>query len=126
ELNHFYHSAAHQSELGATLETPYGMMIAIVAGLIIGSVSFSGSIIAYLKLNGTMGKPVRPPQYNIINLLVMLGTLAFGGYIVASGGSMPLAYGLFACALLYGVLFTIPIGGADMPVVISLLNSFTG
>src|SRR5690606_16727646 len=96
------------------------------AGLIIGSVSFSGSIIAYLKLNGTMGKPVRLPQYNIINLLVMLGTLAFGGYIVASGGSMPLAYGLFACALLYGVLFTIPIGGADMPVVISLLNSFTG
>jgi NAD(P) transhydrogenase subunit beta len=73
-----------------------------------------------------MGKPVRLPQYNIINLIVMLGTLAFGAYIVYSGGNMALAYLLFAAALLYGVLFTIPIGGADMPVVISLLNSFTG
>lgn len=126
ELSHFYHLHEHQSEPGTTLETPYGMMIAIIAGLVIGSVSFSGSIIAYLKLNGTMGKPLRLPQYNIINLAVMLGTVAFGAYIVVTGGSMPLAYLLFAAALLYGVLFTIPIGGADMPVVISLLNSFTG
>jgi NAD(P) transhydrogenase subunit beta len=125
ELNHFYHeSPALLAE--DMVSRPYGMMIAIIAGLIIGSVSFSGSIIAYLKLNGTMGKPLRLPQYNIINLVVMLGTLAFGAYIVYSGGSMVLAYLLFACALLYGILFTIPIGGADMPVVISLLNSFTG
>ncbi len=120
ELNHFYHQAH------TPLESQYGMMTAIIAGLIIGSVSFSGSIIAYLKLNGTMNKPLRLPSYNIINLLVMLGTLAFGAYIVVSGGNMMLAYLLFAAALLYGVLFTVPIGGADMPVVISLLNSFTG
>jgi H+-translocating NAD(P) transhydrogenase subunit beta len=119
ELYHLYYENS-----GHTV--PVGMMIAIVAGLIIGSVSFSGSIIAYLKLNGTMGKPFRLPQYNIINLLVMLGTLAFGGYFVATGGTMSLAWLLFACALLYGILFTVPIGGADMPVVISLLNSFTG
>jgi H+-translocating NAD(P) transhydrogenase subunit beta len=126
ELNHYYH-IAHSAALAGQAFTPqYGMMIAIIAGLIIGSVSFSGSIIAYLKLNGAMGKPLRLPQYNIINLVVMLGTLAFGAYIVYSGGNMTLAYLLFACALLYGVLFTIPIGGADMPVVISLLNSFTG
>lgn len=125
ELQHYYHTrpAILDNEL---LEMPYGMLTAIVAGLIIGSVSFSGSIIAYLKLNGSMSKPVRLPQYNIINLLVMLGTLAFGVYLVVTGGSMPLAYLLFAAALLYGILFTIPIGGADMPVVISLLNSFTG
>jgi H+-translocating NAD(P) transhydrogenase subunit beta len=121
ELNHHYISNG-SGEYGAQ----YGLMTAIIAGLIIGSVSFSGSIIAYLKLNGTMNKPVRLPQYNIINLLVMLGTLAFGAYIVIIGGNMTLAYMLFAAALLYGVLFTIPIGGADMPVVISLLNSFTG
>ena len=120
ELNHHYHTEA----VGAAAE--YGTMIAIVAGLIIGTVSFSGSIIAYLKLNGTMGKPVRLPSYNIINTLVMIAVLAFGAYFVATGGNMMLAYTLFLCAAVYGILFTIPIGGADMPVVISLLNSFTG
>lgn len=105
---------------------PIGTMIAIVAGLVIGSVSFSGSIIAFLKLNGTMNKPIRLPSYNMLNNVVMLGVLVFAGYLAYTGGNMMLAYGLFASALLYGVLFTIPIGGADMPVVISLLNSFTG
>jgi NAD(P) transhydrogenase subunit beta len=103
-----------------------GTMIAIVAGLVIGSVSFSGSVIAYLKLNGAMGKPIRLPSYNMLNNVVMLGVLVFAGYVAYTGGSMLLAYLLFASALLYGILFTIPIGGADMPVVISLLNSFTG
>ena len=56
----------------------------------------------------------------------MAGVLIFAGYVAYSGGNMMLAYLLFASALLYGILFTIPIGGADMPVVISLLNSFTG
>lgn len=103
-----------------------GTMIAIVAGLVIGSVSFSGSIIAFLKLNGTMSKPIRLPSYNMLNNVVMLAVLVFAGYVAYTGGSMMLAYALFASALLYGILFTIPIGGADMPVVISLLNSFTG
>ena len=126
ELNHHYHLIADATKDGVILPPLYGKMLAIIAGLIIGSVSFSGSIIAYLKLNGTMNKPIRLPQYNIINLLVMLGTLAFGGYIIYTGGNMLLAYGVFGVAILYGILFTIPIGGADMPVVISLLNSFTG
>ena len=104
-----------------------GALIAIVLGLIIGSVSFSGSVIAFLKLNGTMNKPVRLPSYNIINTLVMIGVFAFGAYMIFSGTtSATLLYLLFAAALIYGILFTIPIGGADMPVVISLLNSFTG
>lgn len=126
ELNHHYHLADIATVNGYAMEASYGTMIAVILGLIIGSVSFSGSIIAYLKLNGAMSKPIRLPQYNLVNLLVMLGTLAFGAYIIFTGGSMMLAYGLFAVALLYGVLFTMPIGGADMPVVISLLNSFTG
>lgn len=104
-----------------------GALIAIVLGMIIGSVSFSGSVVAFLKLNGTMNKPVRLPSYNIINTLVMIGVLAFGAYMIFSGTeSSSLLYLLFACALIYGVMFVIPIGGADMPVVISLLNSFTG
>jgi NAD(P) transhydrogenase subunit beta len=104
-----------------------GSLLAIVLGTIIGSVSFSGSVVAFLKLNGTMRKPVRLPKYNILNLAVLLGVLAFGAYMVFGrpDGGM-LLYLLFAAALLYGVLFVIPIGGADMPVVISLLNSFTG
>ncbi len=103
-----------------------GTLIAIIAGLVIGSVSFSGSMIAFLKLNGNMNKPVRLPAYNMINNVFMLFVLLFGAYMVYSGGSLMLAYALFASALLYGILFTLPIGGADMPVVISLLNSFTG
>lgn len=122
-----------------------GAMIAIVAGTVIGSISFSGSIIAFLKLNGTMNKPIRLPSYNIINTIVMISVFAFAGWIAyassaeggslwtssvngaeLSQGSMLFIYLLFAVAIVYGILFTIPIGGADMPVVISLLNSFTG
>jgi H+-translocating NAD(P) transhydrogenase subunit beta len=122
-----------------------GALIAIIAGLVIGSVSFSGSIIAFLKLNGTMNKPIRLPKYNIFNTIVMIGVIFFAGWLVYSTGDITsnlvspsrhgleatelakgLLYALFGAALIYGILFTIPIGGADMPVVISLLNSFTG
>ena len=112
-----------------------GTLIAIVAGMVIGSVSFSGSIIAFLKLNGTMNKPIRLPMYNIVNTIVMVGVIAFAGYFIFVSSQegidhvnapMMLLYALFAAAIIYGILFTIPIGGADMPVVISLLNSFTG
>lgn len=121
EFNHL----AMENPMGAA-EAPIGTLVAIVAGLIIGSVSFSGSVIAYLKLNGTMNKPVRLPQYNILNTIIMIGVVIFGGYVAATGGNMLLVYALFAAAIIYGILFTLPIGGADMPVVISLLNSFTG
>ena len=114
----------HHIETGSPAET--GFMPAIIAALIIGSVSFSGSMVAFLKLNGTMAKPIRLPSYNALNNVIMLGVLALGAYIIYSGGSILLVYLLFAAALFYGVMFTFPIGGADMPVVISLLNSFTG
>ncbi len=104
-----------------------GALIAIVLGMIIGSVSFSGSVIAFMKLNGTMNKPIRLPSYNIINTIIMIGVFAFGAFMIFSGTeSMMLLTVLFVCALIYGIMFVIPIGGADMPVVISLLNSFTG
>ena len=99
----------------------------ILAGMIIGSVSFSGSMIAWAKLNGTMRKPVRLPKYNWLNNIFFLVILAGAAYMIFTGvESEGMLYGLFAAALVYGVLFVIPIGGADMPVVISLLNSFTG
>lgn len=104
-----------------------GALAFIMAGLVIGSISFSGSVIAYLKLAGTMKKPIRIPAYNIINNVFFVAVAAFAIYIVVSGASSPvLLWSLFAAALIYGVLFVFPIGGADMPVVISLLNSFTG
>jgi NAD(P) transhydrogenase subunit beta len=127
ELNHYQHLINNPASTPEEIANAgMGFLIAVIAGLIIGSISFSGSIIAFLKLNGTMAKPIRLPSYNVINTLVMIGVFSFGAYIVATGGSLVLGYALFTAALFYGVLFTIPIGGADMPVVISLLNSFTG
>jgi len=105
-----------------------GALIAVLAGLVIGSVSFSGSIIAFAKLNGTMNKAIRLPKYNVLNTLMMVAlfVLAFlMCYDWAFNNSINM-YILLAMALVYGVMFVIPIGGADMPVVISLLNSFTG
>jgi NAD(P) transhydrogenase subunit beta len=99
----------------------------IMAGMIIGSVSFSGSIIAFMKLNGTLKKSLRLPNYNIINTVLLLANVAAAVMITASHTeSFGWVLAAFALALVYGVLFVVPIGGADMPVVISLLNSFTG
>jgi len=108
--------------VGETLSTA-----TILAGVIIGSISFAGSMIAWAKLNGTLKKPLRLPKYNILNNLIIIGLVLFATFITWSGtGSELLLYLLFFVALAYGVLFVLPIGGADMPVVISLLNSFTG
>lgn len=102
-------------------------IITILGGLIIGSISFSGSMIAWGKLNGTLAKPIRLPKYNLINNVVIVGIFAFAAFIVVTGSDSQLfLYLLFLAAIVYGVIFVLPIGGADMPVVISLLNSFTG
>lgn len=103
-----------------------GAISFILAGMVIGSISFSGSIIAFLKLNGTLNKPIRLPKYNIINTIMMVGVILFSIYIAMTMPPMSMVVILFALSLIYGVFFVFPIGGADMPVVISLLNSFTG
>jgi NAD(P) transhydrogenase subunit beta len=103
--------------------------VSLVLSAIIGSISFSGSIIAFLKLQEVMtGRPVTYAGQQIVNALVLLGIVALAAWFVVSLGTLP-AWGYLALlfgALLLGVLFVLPIGGADMPVVISLLNSFTG
>jgi NAD(P) transhydrogenase subunit beta len=102
-------------------------ILTILGGMIIGSISFSGSMVAWAKLNGTLSKPLRLPKFNLINNLAILGIIMFAAYILWSNSdSQVLLYLLFLAALSYGILFVLPIGGADMPVVISLLNSFTG
>ena len=98
----------------------------VIAAVAIGSITFTGSLIAWAKLNGSM-KDIRLPKYNLINNIMFLALLAFGTYIVMMGGNnASLIYILLFASLVYGILFVIPIGGADMPVVISLLNSLTG
>ena len=102
-------------------------LLTVLCGTVIGSVSFAGSVIAWAKLNGNMKKDIRLPNYNIINTLVLI--LTFVSVIAVTAGWISGTTGVYvACgvALLYGILLVIPIGGADMPVVISLLNSFTG
>jgi NAD(P) transhydrogenase subunit beta len=96
---------------------------------LIGSLSFSGSAIAYLKLEGKFEKPHTFPGQNISNGLILLVILGLCGWLTfnASGGNATTAFiVLFCLALFFGVAMVLPIGGADMPVVISLLNSFTG
>jgi len=105
-----------------------GILISVLAGLMIGTVSFSGSMIAFAKLNGTLSKAIRLPYYNILNSVLLLAMLVLCGLMLwdAEFDNSVNLYILLGMAALYGVLFVIPIGGADMPVVISLLNSFTG
>jgi NAD(P) transhydrogenase subunit beta len=123
-LIEFGHATAHTE---GALPMQMGLSMTIIAGLIIGSVSFSGSVIAFFKLQGIMEKNLRLPAQNIFNAAMMLATLGLGVFIVTSGSTdMGLVLTVFALSIIYGVMFVAPIGGADMPVVISLLNSFTG
>ena len=97
-----------------------------MAGAYIGSVAFTGSIVAFLKLQGIMKKTFRLPAQNAGNVIHALVTLAVGIAIVIWGPNPILLVLFFALALFLGFALTAPIGGADMPVVISLLNAFTG
>ncbi len=96
---------------------------------LIGSLSFSGSIIAYLKLQGKFEKPMTFPGQNFFNGLILLVILGLCGWLICSPGADNASHAfilMFLLALFFGIAMVMPIGGADMPVVISLLNSFTG
>jgi NAD(P) transhydrogenase subunit beta len=107
-----------------------GHVLAILLGLMIGSISWAGSMIAFGKLDGWIGDMrIKAMKYvNLTILAILIGFIVFimSRNVQASSELTPLIYIMFAIAVLYGVLFVMPIGGADMPVVISLLNSFTG
>jgi len=99
-----------------------------VAGAFIGTVAFSGSLIAFAKLQGIIKKTLRFPGLQLANGLLFLITIGGGIYIAISGSSFDpqVLAGFFILALVFGIMMTLPIGGADMPVVISLYNAFTG
>lgn len=123
------------SMLVALLEYPaavagdVGSILVTVLGLIIGAIAFSGSLIAFGKLDGRVGD-IMKPFMTYLNLVLLIATLSVGVYVVASPNPPSemiwAIYALTALSIIYGVMFVMPIGGADMPVVISLLNSFTG
>ncbi len=129
EYKHLHHLV--HSGLFASGSQPYAPgtlhLLAVVAGLLIGCVSFAGSIVAYFKLEEKLAD-YRYRGQMIVNNLLLLSATAVCVIVILHGGhaGMEHIYLLAGIALAYGVLFVLPIGGADMPVVISLLNSFTG
>jgi H+-translocating NAD(P) transhydrogenase subunit beta len=118
-------SSLHDEALPGVL--PYGMILIILLGLIIGSISFAGSMIAWGKLNGKV-KDFSFKGQHLFNILLLIVIVGLATYLIGwmPSNSSIIFYIIFALSLLYGVFFVFPIGGADMPVVISLLNSFTG
>jgi len=123
--------------VAGTADVPVDASISIMLGTLIGAVTFSGSLVAFGKLQGIVTeKAVRYPAQQFLNAVLFLGILAAMAYLVvmtpdaiaaSDAGTMNIIYyALWGAAMLLGVLLVIPIGGADMPVVVSLLNSYSG
>ncbi|MFT3751046.1 MAG: NAD(P)(+) transhydrogenase (Re/Si-specific) subunit beta [Agriterribacter sp.] len=141
EFNHLMHSVPEGwtvypplSAFGKIKEPfhiPAGELLIIVLGLIIGTISFTGSIIAWGKLNGRI-KDFSFKGQHIFNILLLVIIVALSAWLIYSAihpAGFPffiVFYSVLALSVMYGIFFVLPIGGADMPVVISLLNSFTG
>lgn len=100
-------------------------LVLAVVGALIGSVSLTGSVIAWAKLDGRLDKRFTFPGQQAFNALVFLAAVVLGVFVVL-GLQQPVIIGFFVAALAVGILMTLPIGGADMPVVISLYNALTG
>jgi proton-translocating NAD(P)+ transhydrogenase subunit beta len=102
-------------------------VVSIVLSGLIGSISFSGSLVAFAKLQELLsGRPIVFHGQNIVNTAILLGAAGLGVALVAGLDEQWALVALLVLALVFGVMFVLPIGGADMPVVISLLNAFTG
>ena len=111
---------------GPEISQPSTIVLTLaVIGALIGAVSLSGSVIAWAKLDGRMDKRYTFPGQQWFNALVAIGAVVLGGIVIHSLG-VPVIIAFFLAALALGVLMTLPIGGADMPVVISLYNALTG
>ena len=102
-------------------------IVSTVLSALIGSISFSGSLVAFAKLQELIsGRPIVFAGQNIVNAAILLGAAALGVALVAGVDDQWVLIALIGLALVFGVMFVLPIGGADMPVVISMLNAFTG
>ncbi|AQR61155.1 NAD synthetase [Brevundimonas sp. LM2] len=103
-------------------------IVELALGVAIGAITFTGSVIAFAKLNGNMsGAPILLPSRHLINVGLALALVLLIGLLIGSGGTAVWAFwGIFALSLILGATLIIPIGGADMPVVVSMLNSYSG
>ena len=125
--------ASHLNELAGTtansttIADVLGADVAIlgILGAIIGTISFSGSIIAWAKLDGRLHRSKLLPAQHLVNALIAAATLIFAISIYFSSDLTPIVV-FFVLALVLGIFITIPVGGADMPVIISLFNALTG
>jgi NAD(P) transhydrogenase subunit beta len=127
-LMEFPHMQDHLATIPGQTHMFNGEAVAILLGLVIGGVSFAGSMIAFGKLDDRIGD-IRSPWLRYVNMAFLAGLLVLTLWIMNSPpepGNTTMVYVLAGLALIYGASFVMPIGGADMPVVISLLNSFTG
>ncbi len=112
--------------IGAPGRIEMQSLIEMAIGVAIGAITFSGSIIAFAKLDGRMsGKSILLPARHLINIVLAVALVVLIALFVQSG-SQPLFWIITAVAFTFGVLLIIPIGGADMPVVVSMLNSYSG
>jgi NAD(P) transhydrogenase subunit beta len=131
-LNGFGGGASAVVALGEffKVDTPnfeMNIIITIVLSVLIGAVTFTGSFIAFGKLQGIVtGKVVKYPLQNTINVLLFVAVLAAGVLLIVDQSQIELLLGIVGISLILGVLLVLPIGGADMPVAISLLNSYSG
>jgi H+-translocating NAD(P) transhydrogenase subunit beta len=109
------------------IDAPVNVQATIMLSVLIGGLTFSGSLIAFAKLQELVtGRAVSYPGQKVVNGLIFAFAFALALYLVVGEGNLQLYVALNIAALVIGVLFVIPIGGADMPVVIALLNSFSG
>ncbi|GIT64318.1 MAG: hypothetical protein Ct9H300mP22_7180 [Gammaproteobacteria bacterium] len=102
------------------------MAVLAILGAIIGTISFSGSIIAWAKLDGRLNRSKLLPGQHFINAILAIVTVGFAISIYFTGGDLTPIIVFFSLALVLGIFITIPVGGADMPVIISLFNALTG
>ncbi|MDC7677383.1 NAD(P)(+) transhydrogenase (Re/Si-specific) subunit beta [Asticcacaulis machinosus] len=103
-------------------------IIELSLGVAIGAITFTGSVIAFAKLNGNMsGAPIILPARHLLNIALGVGIVVLIGVLISTSGQATWAFwAIFALALILGITLIIPIGGADMPVVVSMLNSYSG
>ena len=106
---------------------PDVVLVILIISLFIGSVAFTGSLLAFAKLDGyRWSEKLTLPYQHIINLILLVSIVSISYLFIESAGGLSFLYLIISISFLYGIFFVAPIGGADMPVVISLLNSFTG
>ncbi|WP_414541267.1 NAD(P)(+) transhydrogenase (Re/Si-specific) subunit beta [Nostoc sp. CCY0012] len=113
--------------IGSSQPIPLDVNISILLDVLIGGVTLTGSFIAFAKLQGLIsGSPIKLPFQQPFNLLLLAAYIVGSVYLIITPDSLPIFFGVVGVSLVLGIMFVLPIGGGDMPVVISLLNSLSG